>query len=142
MSDPPSKASSALMLQTSTMPPANRSGGRNVHIYDFDDSNDLDFSLEPKVVLGGLILTDGITNANLYSMLDMFISCEERLFRNPEETFFLGDEGPFFLEDEDPFSLLDEEGTRIEKDNHPLRPGNYYIVSISKFCIALSRLSS
>jgi hypothetical protein len=35
-------------------------------------------------------------------------------------TLFLGDEGPFFLEDEEPFSLLNEEGTRVEKDDHPL----------------------
>jgi hypothetical protein len=125
MFDPPSNTSDPLVLQTSTMPPSDRSGGRNVHIYDFDDSNDLDFSLESKVVLGGLILSNGITNANLYSMLDMFIFYEE--------PFFLGDEGPFFLEDEDPFSLLDKEGTKIEKNNHPLRPGNYYIVAIRRF---------
>jgi hypothetical protein len=115
------------------MPPANRSRRRNVHIYDFTDSNSLDSSLEPKVLLGGLILTDGITNANLYSMLDVFIFCEESLFRDLEKPFFLGDEGPFFLEDEEPFSLLNEEGTRVEKDDHPLQPGNYYIVSISRF---------
>jgi hypothetical protein len=107
-SDPPSKTSVPLVLQTSTIPPINRSGGRNVHIYDAEN---------PTVLLGGLILSNGVTNANLYSMLDMFITYEE----------------PFFLEDEEPFLLLDGNSTRIEKNNHPLQPGNYYVFSISGF---------
>ena len=60
-SDPPSKASDSLVLQTSTMP-INRLRGRNVHIYD---------AKNPTVVLGGLILSNGVTNRNLYSMLDI-----------------------------------------------------------------------
>jgi hypothetical protein len=106
-SDSP-KTSDSLVLQTSTMPPIDRSGGRNVRIYDAEN---------PTVVLGGLILSNGVTNANLYSMLDMFITYKE----------------PFFLKDEEPFLLQDEQGTRIEKNNRPLQPGNYYIISISRF---------
>jgi hypothetical protein len=102
------KTSDSLVLQTSTMPPADRSGGRNVHIYD---------AKNPTVVLGGLILSNGVTNANLYSMLDIFIVYEE----------------PFPLDDEELFFLQDEKGTRIEKKDHPLQPGKYYLVSISRF---------
>ena len=106
-SDSP-KTSDSLVLQTSTMPPIDRSGGRNVYIYDAEN---------PTVVLGGLILSNGVTNANLYSMLDIFIVYEES----------------FSPEDEEPFLLQDEEGTRIEKNNDQLQPGKYYIISISRF---------
>lgn len=41
------------------MSAANRSAGREVHIYDAND---------PATVLGRLILTNGVTNANFYSM--------------------------------------------------------------------------
>jgi hypothetical protein len=82
------------------MPPIDRSGGRNVHIYDIN---------KPKVVLGGLILLGGITNANLYFMMEIFI-----IFT-----------GLFFLQD--------ETGTRIEKNGRPLLPGNYYVVATGKF---------
>ena len=78
------------------MAPVNRSGGRDVHIYDSND---------PDTVLGGLVLTPGITNANLYSMTEVFI-----IFTT---TFF----------------LRDEDKTKIERDNQPLRSGKYYIVS-------------
>jgi hypothetical protein len=60
-------------------------------------------------VLGGLILSSGITNANFYSMVEILI-----IFTS---TFF----------------LQDETGTRIQKNNHPLQPGKYYIISIGKF---------
>ena len=40
----------------------NCSAERNVHIYDPPD---------PDTVLGGLILTDGVTNANFYSMIEI-----------------------------------------------------------------------
>jgi hypothetical protein len=82
------------------MPPANRSAGRNVHIYDIND---------PTTVLGGLILTNGVTNANFYFMVEIFV-----ISTNP---FFLQDEG----------------GIKIEKDGHPLQPGNYYIVASGGF---------
>jgi hypothetical protein len=90
------------------MPPIDRSGGRNVHIYN---------AKNPTVVLGGLILSNGVTNANLYSMLDMFITCEE----------------PSLVNDNEPFFLRDGNGNRIEKNDHPLQPGNYFVASISRF---------
>jgi hypothetical protein len=43
---------------------ANRSAGRDVHIYNADD---------PATVLGGLILTNGITNANFHFMVEIFL---------------------------------------------------------------------
>jgi hypothetical protein len=82
------------------MPPINRSGGRNVHIYDTNN---------PTVVLGGLILSNGVTNTNFYSMVEILI-----IFTS---TFF----------------LQDETGTRIQKNNYPLQPGKYYIISTGKF---------
>ena len=82
------------------MPPINRSGGRNVHIYDANN---------PTVELGGLILSNGVTNANFYSMVEILIIFTSSFF------------------------LQDETGTRIQKNDHPLQPGKYYIVSIGKF---------
>jgi len=92
-SDPPSEASEP---QTPTMPPIVRSEGRDVHLYGAND---------PTTELGGLFLTNGITNANFYSMVEIII-----IFKSE---FFLRDEG----------------GTKIEKDDHPLQPGKYYIVA-------------
>ena len=77
----------------SIMPPADRSEGRNVHIYDTN---------HPTTVLGGLILTNGVTNANLYSMVEIIV-----IFK-----------GPFFLRNEG--------GAEITKNNNPLK---YYIVA-------------
>jgi hypothetical protein len=82
----------------------NRSVGRNVHIYNAND---------PGTELGGLILTNGVTNANFYSMVEILF-----IF---ESTFFLRDEGD----------------VRIQRDGHQLQPGNYYIVATGRFCIIL-----
>ena len=82
------------------MPSADRSAGRNVHIYDAND---------PDTVLGGLYITNGITNANLYSMVEIIF-----LFSND---YFLRDEG----------------GNTILKDGHPLQPNRYYIVTQGRF---------
>jgi hypothetical protein len=97
------------MLQTSTMPPIDRSGGRNVHIFD---------AKKPTVVLGGLILSNGVTNANLYSMLDIFI-----VYEAPKDVP-LNEEKPF---------LQNNEGTKIEKNDDPLEPGEYYIITSCRF---------
>ncbi|KAF2187479.1 hypothetical protein K469DRAFT_705164 [Zopfia rhizophila CBS 207.26] len=78
--------------QRPTMPPINRSAGRNVHIYDPND---------PDTVLGGLVLTPGVTNANFYSMVEIIV-----IFSG---TFFLYDGGE----------------TKIERDDYPLQPGNH-----------------
>lgn len=82
----------------SKMPPRNRSGGRDVHIFDIRDRS---------TSIGGLILTEGITNANLYTMIEIFI-------------LFNGE-----------YILRNESGTTIKTDDSPLLPGNYYIDSPS-----------
>lgn len=74
----------------------NRSAGRNVHLYKVNNSTE---------VLGGLVLTNGITNTNFYSMVEILL-----IFTS---TFF----------------LRDERNTPIPKDSNSLQPGNYYIVT-------------
>jgi len=103
----PPQTPNSLLLQTPTMA-IDRSGRRNVHIYD---------AKKPTVVLGGLMLSNGVTNANLYSMLDIFI-----VYDTPREVL---------LDEEKPF-LQDKEGTKIEKNDDPLQPGEYYIVATCK----------
>src|SRR3954471_9674835 len=61
----------ALKYKYSTIPPANRSARRNVNIYD--DKN-------RTTVLGGLVLNPGVTNANLYGMIRIFVEFERRTF--------------------------------------------------------------
>lgn len=78
--NPPSKTSEPLAPQTSTTAPASRSRGRNVYIYDAND---------PTAVLGSLRLTNGVTNADLYSMVEILII--------PTDDFSLQDESYFFL---------------------------------------------
>jgi len=78
------------------MPARNRSAGRDVHLYDMKD---------PSEVLGGLILTNGVTNANFHTMV---------------ETIFIF---------QSPYDLQNEDKTSVSKNSNPLRPGNYYIVS-------------
>src|SRR5438045_5874803 len=73
-----------------TMPSVNRLAGRDVHIYDAND---------PTAVLGGLILSNGVTNANFYFMVGIL--------------FIFGSK----------FSIRDEGRTTIQKDNQPLQPG-------------------
>ena len=83
---------------------ANRSAGRDVHIYDANDHD---------TVLGGLVLTNGVTNANFYSMVEII--------------FIIG--GVFFLRD--------VSGIIVQRDDHPLQPGNYYIAAVGKFLTRL-----
>jgi hypothetical protein len=80
----------------STMPPLHRSRGRDVHIFDASDRD---------TSIGGLILTAGVTNANLYAMIDIFV------ILNGE------------------YILRNESDTTIEKNDSLLLPGNYYIDS-------------
>jgi hypothetical protein len=82
------------------MAPRDRSRGRDVHIYDAKD---------PTTVLGGLILTNGVTNTNFYSMVEILV---------------------LFMSD---FELRDEDDTKIEKNDDPLQPGRYYINAACKF---------
>ena len=78
----------------------NRSGGRNIHIYNPDDLT------EP---LGGLVLTNGITNANLYAMVEVFVVINSN----------------FVLRHQDPTDGLRD----IPIDEQPLQPGNYYVIT-------------
>ena len=68
--------------------------GRNVHIYRAGDTN---------TVLGGLFATNGITNANFYSMVEIV-----------------------FIFDND-YTLSSESGVTVQRDNHPLQAGKYLI---------------
>jgi len=77
-----------------------RSAGRNVHIYDLK---------VPPTEIGGLLLLPGVTNTNLYIMMEIIVIFHSHFF------------------------LQDENGTRIEKDDHPLQPGNYYIIAPKPF---------
>ncbi|KAH8147456.1 uncharacterized protein LAJ45_08613 [Morchella importuna] len=76
---------------------SNRSLGRNVHIYDASDPTG--------PVLGGLILTNGVTNVNLYSMVDIILILSSI------------------------YHLQDAGGSQVDRDDHPLQPGNYYVVT-------------
>jgi hypothetical protein len=58
----------------STMPPRNRSRGRDVHIFNTRD---------PNTLTSGLILTNGVTTANLHTMIEIFvIFSDEYVLRN------------------------------------------------------------
>jgi len=83
----------------------NRSEGRNVLIYN---------AKSPSEPIGGLIVTHGITNANLYAMID--IIC---IFTS---TFIL---------------QLEDGSTVIPKNDDALRPGNYYIVTTGEWLSTL-----
>lgn len=74
----------------------NRSVGRDVHIYD---------AKNPDIILGGLILTSGVTNANLHAMIDIFC------------IFAVS----YILQGEDRKVIL--------RDDNALRPGKYFIVT-------------
>jgi hypothetical protein len=78
------------------MPPHNRSGGRDVHLFDARDRSTL---------IGGLILTNGVTTANLHTMIEIFV-------------IFNGE-----------YDLRNESNVTIKRDDSLLLPGNYYIDS-------------
>src|SRR5271170_3388283 len=84
-----------------SMPPADRSAGRDVHIFDDNDRT---------TELGGLILQPGVTNTNFYAMIRIFVEFQCRTF-----------------------SLRNEGGIEVKKNDQPLQPGNYYIVTSGKF---------
>ena len=75
--------------------PFDRSEDRDVHIYDAKDPT--------QTIIGGLHLTNGITNTLFYSMIEIILVFE----------------GTFFLQDEN--EVL------VERDDHPLQPGKYYV---------------
>lgn len=81
-----------------------RSVGRNVHIYD---------AREPNQELGGLLLTNGVTNENLYDMIDIILIIH----------------GTFILQ----HNSNNLAASEVPKDNTSLQPGDYYIVTAGKF---------
>ena len=97
----------------------NRSRGRDVHIYDAKDRVTL---------LGGLILTNGVTKANFHSMVEIFL-----LFESP---FSIQFETTATLETNDD-SLSREKYATLERNDEPLSPGNYYVVGKSLILILI-----
>jgi hypothetical protein len=94
---PSSDSSNA--IQTSIMPPRTRSAGRNVHIYDAANKDE---------VLGGLRATQGVTNATFYMMMDVLVEFSTQQFHLLHES---------------------EMEVPIERNDNPLQLGKYYIVS-------------
>jgi len=81
---------------------ADRSEGRDIHVYDANERTTL---------IGGLILTNGVTNANFYSMVEIVV-----LFTSN-------------------FEVRKEDDTKIERNDDPLQPGKYYIAADSSFSL-------
>jgi hypothetical protein len=69
---------------------------RDIFSYDFRD---------PSTLLGGLVLTPGVTNANFHSMIDIVLVVS----------------GTYFLQNDD--------GEALQRDTRPLLPGKYYVVA-------------
>ena len=78
------------------MAAVNRSILHNAFIYSSDDLN---------VLLGGLWVIQGITNANLYSMMEIFCTFS------------------------DTFDLHYHRGPLVERDDSQLQPGDYFVVT-------------
>ncbi len=78
------------------MPIDNRSVGRDVHLYDARDG---------ETILGGLEVNQGVTNANFYYMVEIFV-----LFNSD-------------------YFLRDEQANKVPRDGNSLRPGKYYIMT-------------
>ena len=77
------------------MPSVDRSRGRNAFIYDGKARD---------VLLGGFVLNNGVSKANLYSMVEIFL-----LFQTH-------------------FSVTDEDDVVLERNEEPLSPGSYYVL--------------
>jgi len=82
-----------------------RSVDRNVHIYD---------AREPNQELGGLLLTNGVTNKNLYDMINIILIIVHGTFILLHNSNHLA-------------------ASKVPKDNTSLLPGDYYIVAAGKF---------
>lgn len=73
-----------------------RSRCRNAFIYDL---RDLD------VLLGGLVVTPGVTNANFYAMVEIIVIASSSFF------------------------LQNDSGEEVLRDAQPMSPGNYFVVA-------------
>lgn len=78
---------------------SSRSTGRDVHIFD---------AKNPENLIGGLALTEGVTNANFYTMVDILCILDEVYY------------------------IRNEAHDTVQRNANPLRPGNYYVVSEGK----------
>ena len=78
---------------------------RNANIYASDRQDNL---------IGGLWIAKGITNANLYSMVEIFCTFS------------------------DTFYLRHFKGQLVERDQHPLQPGDYLIATNGRSTLCLS----
>ena len=77
-----------------------RTLARNVFFYDLRDLS---------ILLGGLVLNPGVTNANFYSMIDIVLVISSTYF------------------------LQNDNSETLQRDSQPLLPGNYFIVADGKF---------
>ena len=88
------------ILHTTTSTATGRSAGRDVHLYDAAD---------PTTSLGGLVLSNGISNTNFYAMIEVF----------------LGFESSYVLRHED----MTDPTKDIPRNDQALQAGNYYIIT-------------
>lgn len=86
------------------MPGLDRSAGRTLQLYNSSDKEN---------VIGGLIVTNGITHANLYFMVEIIVVATSE------------------------FTLRDEDDMDIPKDDAQVEPGDYFINAASKIYTAL-----
>lgn len=80
-------------------PLPSRAEGRDVHVFNAGD---------PNTAIGGLFLTNGITNSTLYAIVEIIVVIKSD------------------------FILRNEVNTTLIRDDAPLQPGNYYIHSACK----------
>ena len=73
-----------------------REHARNVYIYTAKDQS---------TIIGGLVATPGITNSNLYSMIEIIVICSQE------------------------YSVTSQAGMPIARDDQTLMPGTYLIVT-------------
>ncbi|RFU36324.1 hypothetical protein B7463_g115, partial [Scytalidium lignicola] len=97
--------------------PEGRRRGRNVFFYDFRDLNK---------ELGGLILTNGITNANFHSMIEIVLTVTDGNASQPRALL------------PNDYFLRTENGDTLRKNNRRLLPGRYFVVADVKGIISLS----
>ena len=79
-----------------------RAIGRNVHIYDPRD---------PDIILGGLLITEGMTNKSFYSMVDIIIKFTTS------------------------YTLRHQSGSTVQRDDNNLQDGGYFVVASGSFTI-------
>lgn len=76
--------------------PASRSLLRDAHLFD---------SVDREKSLGGLVLSRGVTNANFYVMVEVFV----------------------FPDPPGPLLIRNANSTALERNNEALLPGKYYV---------------